>query len=208
MYMGKSFSNKRWLQRQQNDPYVKQAQRSHYRSRAVYKLVEIDQKDKLFFTGQTVIDLGAAPGSWSQYASEQAGAQGRVIAVDILAMDPIDKVLFIKGDFTEQATFDECLQSLDGCNADLVISDMAPNLSGIKATDQARAMLLAELVRDLACQVLKVGGDMLIKVFQGEGIDAFRHDLKQHFQKVVIRKPASSRDSSREFYVLARSFGL
>ena len=206
--MVKRPSSNRWLQRQQKDLYVRQAQQSHYRSRAVYKLIEIDQKDRLFRKGQSVIDLGAAPGSWSQYASEQVGDQGRVVAVDILAMGPIDNVLFIQGDFTEKAVYEQCQQVLHGRNTDLVISDLAPNLSGIRATDQARSMALADLVKALAYQVLRPGGDMLLKVFQGEGVTEFRQDLQEHFQKIVTRKPGASRDSSREFYILARSYGI
>ena len=200
--------SKRWLQQQSKDLYVKKAQQSHYRTRAVYKLIEIDQKDQLISQGQTVVDLGAAPGSWSQYVSEQVGAQGKVIAIDILPIKPIDNVLFLKGDFTEQIVYDQCLKLLQGRNVDLVISDMAPNLSGIKSRDQARSMMLAELTSEFACKVLKPGGSMLTKVFQGEGVDIFRKDLKEHFQKIVTRKPAASRGHSREFYVLARTFAL
>jgi len=201
-------SSKRWLQRQKDDPYVKKARRSHYRSRAAYKLAEIDKKDHLFRPGQTVIDLGAAPGSWSQYAAGRIGDRGRVIAIDILPLDPIDNVLFIQGDFTEQAVYEDCLARLDGRRCDLVISDLAPNLSGIRATDQAAGLYLAELARDLALEVLKPGGHLLVKVFQGEGIDVFRHSLREHFAKIVTRKPDASRDNSREFYVLARSYRL
>ncbi len=200
--------SKRWLQQQSKDLFVKKAQQSHYRTRAVYKLIEIDQKDQLISQGQTVIDLGAAPGSWSQYVSEQVGAQGKVIAIDILPIKPIDNVLFLKGDFTEQTIYDQCLKLLQGRNVDLVISDMAPNLSGIKSRDQARSMMLAELTSEFACKVLKPGGSMLTKVFQGEGVDIFRKDLKQHFQKIVTRKPAASRGHSREFYILALTFAL
>ncbi len=206
--MAKGSSNKHWLTRQQKDPYVRQAQQSHYRSRAVYKLIEIDEKDHLFKQGQTIIDLGAAPGSWSQYVSEKIGKKGRLIAIDILPMQPIDNTLFIKGDFTEQSVYEQCLQATESTRADLVISDMAPNLSGIRATDQARSLYLAELSFDLAKTVLKKGGDMLVKVFEGEGTDSYRHDLNEHFEEIVVRKPKASRDDSREFYVLARTFRL
>lgn len=206
--MVKSSSNKHWLQRQRKDQFVKQAQQSLYRSRAVYKLKEIDQKDRLFSKGQTVIDLGAAPGSWSQYAIEQLGQQGKVIAVDILPVEPIDNVLIIQGDFTEQAIYEECMQVVNGRSVDLVISDMAPNLSGIRATDQARGIYLAELSRDLAFQILKPDGSLLIKVFQGEGADEFKRSLAEHFQKIMTRKPEASRKNSREFYVVARGFTL
>ncbi len=206
--MAKASSKKHWLTRQQKDPYVRQAQQSHYRSRAVYKLIEIDEKDHLFKQGQTIVDLGAAPGSWSQYVSEKIGNKGRLIAIDILPIQPIDNTLFIKGDFTEQSVYEQCLQAIESTRADLVISDMAPNLSGIRAADQARSLYLAELSFDLAKTVLKKGGDMLVKVFEGEGTDTYRHDLKEHFAKIVVRKPKASRDDSREFYVLARTFRL
>ncbi len=206
--MAKGSSKKHWLIRQQKDPYVKQAQQSHYRSRAVYKLIEIDEKDHLFKQGQTIIDLGAAPGSWSQYVSKKIGKKGRLIAIDILPMDPIANTLFIKGDFTEQPVVEQCLHAMNHGKADLVISDMAPNLSGIGATDQARSLNLAELSFDLAKSVLKQGGHMLVKLFEGEGTGVYRHELKEHFGKVIVRKPKASRDDSREFYVLARTFRL
>ncbi len=206
--MAKGSSKNNWLARQQKDPYVKQAQKSHYRSRAVYKLIEIDERDHLFKQGQVVIDLGAAPGSWSQYVSEKIGHEGRLLAIDILPMEPIDNTLFIEGDFTEQSVYEECLQAMNNARADLVISDMAPNLSGIRVADQARALHLAELSFDLAKSVLKAGGDMLVKVFEGEGTDRYRHELKEHFGKIIVRKPKASRDDSREFYVLAKTFRL
>lgn len=206
--MAKSSGSKRWLQRQEKDPYVKKARQSHYRSRAAYKLAGIDKKDHLFRPGQTVIDLGAAPGSWSQYVAERVGEQGRIIAIDILPLEPIDNVLFIQGDFTEQAVYEECLARLDGRRCDLVISDLAPNISGIRATDQAASLYLAELARDLALEVLKPGGHLLVKLFQGKGSDAFRQSLGEHFAKIATRKPDASRDNSREFYVLARSYRL
>jgi 23S rRNA (uridine2552-2'-O)-methyltransferase len=198
-------SSSRWLQRQHKDLYVKQAHQSDYRSRAVYKLNEINEKDHLFHRGQIVIDLGAAPGSWSQYVAEKIEPGGRVIAVDMVPMQPVDNVFFIKGDFTEDAVLQECLAVLGADRADLVISDMAPNLGGIKASDQARSMALAEMAHDLAIQVLRTGGDFLVKVFQGEGTREFQVSLQDHFQKVVLRKPRASRDSSSEIYLLARS---
>lgn len=206
--MAKGSSKNNWLARQQKDPYVKQAQQSHYRSRAVYKLIEIDDRDHLFKQGQMVIDLGAAPGSWSQYVSEKIGSKGRLIAIDILPMEPVNNTLFIEGDFTEQSVYDKCLQAMNNAKADLVISDMAPNLSGIRTADQARSLYLAELSFDLAKSVLKAGGDMLVKIFEGEGTDKYRHELKEHFEKIVVRKPKASRDDSREFYVLAKTFRL
>jgi len=203
--MSKRPGSSRWLQRQHKDLYVKQAHRSDYRSRAVYKLIEINEKDHLFHKGQIVIDLGAAPGSWSQYVAEKTVPGGRVIAVDILPLQPVDNVFFIKGDFTEDAVLQECLGVLGADRADLVISDMAPNLSGIKVADQARSMVLAEMARNLALQVLRKGGDFLVKVFQGQGTREFQLGLQEYFQKVVLRKPRASRDSSSEIYLLARS---
>lgn len=201
-------SNKQWLHAQNKDQYVKQARDSHYRSRAIYKLQEIDQKDKLIKPNACVVDLGSAPGSWSQYASEQVKANGRVISVDILPMDPIERVLFILGDFTDGAVENECIGHIGKQGADLVISDMAPNLTGIRITDQARSLALAELVYDFCHQVLKPGGDLVIKLFEGAGTDEYRRLLKERFAKVMTRKPDASRDQSREFYVLARSYRL
>ena len=206
--MSKKKPSKEWVQIQNKDPYVKQARESHYRSRAVYKLQEIDQKDKLIKPGHCVVDLGSAPGSWSQYASERIGANGRVIAVDILPMEPIDGVLFTQGDFTDESVEKAVLQQIGEKGADLVISDMAPNLSGIRMSDQARSMALAELVYDFCHQALKPGGDLLIKLFEGAGTSEYRQLLKQHFDKVMTRKPGASRDKSREFYILARSYRL
>ncbi len=206
--MAKGSSKNNWLTRQQKDPYVKRAQESHYRSRAVYKLIEIDERDHLFKQGQVVIDLGAAPGSWSQYVSEKIGHEGRLLAVDILPMDPINNTLFIEGDFTEQSVYEECLQAMNNAKADLVISDMAPNLSGIRVADQVRSLHLAELSFDLAKRVLKKGGHMLVKVFEGEGTDVYLNELKEYFGKIIVRKPKASRDNSREFYVLAKTFRL
>jgi len=203
-----SKSSKRWLQEHQRDEFVRQVRQSQYRSRAVYKLMEIDKQDHLFRPGQTVIDLGAAPGSWSQYAAERVGNQGKVIAVDVLQMEPLEKVLFIQGDFTEQITVDNCLECLKGTRADLVISDMAPNISGIRTTDQARSMYLAELALDFAGTVLKQGGSMLVKLFQGQGTDQYRKQLVEVFQRVKYRKPKASKDSSREFYILAQGYDV
>ncbi len=204
--MSKRPSSSRWLQRQKKDPYVKQAQQSHYRSRAVYKLKEINEKDHLLKKGQTIIDLGSAPGSWSQYAAEQVGASGRVLAIDLLDMEPVTNVLFIKGDFTDSAVYEQCVNLLERSQADLVISDMAPNLSGIKSSDQAKSIALGELALELARQVLRPGGDLLVKVFEGAGSTEFRRVLKEHFRQVLTRKPQASRSDSREFYLLARGF--
>ncbi len=200
--------SKNWLHTQNKDQYVKQARESHYRSRAVYKLQEIDQKDKLIKPDYCVVDLGSAPGSWSQYASERIGANGRVIAVDILPMEPIGRVLFTLGDFTDEIVEKACLEEIGEKGADLVISDIAPNLTGIRVTDQARSMALAEIVYDFCHQALKPGGDLLIKLFEGAGTSEYRQLLKEHFNKVMTRKPGASRDKSREFYVLARSYRL
>ena len=155
-----------------------------------------------------MLDLGASPGGWSQYVSEKIGSKGIIVAVDILPMDEIENVKFIKGDFTENAIYQQCLEVLNNQRIDLVISDMAPNLSGIKVKDQAYSLYLAELARDIAFKVLKPGGNLLVKVFQGEGIDTFRNQLKERFGRVFIRKPGASRDSSREFYILAKQFKL
>ncbi|MFT5132795.1 MAG: 23S rRNA (uridine2552-2'-O)-methyltransferase [Gammaproteobacteria bacterium] len=199
-------SNKTWLQRQEKDIYVKQARGSHYRSRAAFKLSEIDKKDKLFHKGQTVVDIGASPGSWSQYVSEQLGSQGRIVAVDILPMKAVDNVNFIEGDFTDIEVVQTCIRALSGSKADLVISDIAPNLSGVRINDQARSINLAELVLAFADEVLVDGGDILVKLFHGEGTEQYKKELKERFQRVIVRKPQASRTSSREFYILARGF--
>lgn len=203
-----SKSSKRWVHEHERDVFVKQARQTQYRSRAVYKLMELDRQDHLFRPGQTVIDLGAAPGSWSQYAVQRVGVRGTVVAVDILPIEPLDDVMIIKGDFTEQKTVDDCLDLLGGNRADLVISDMAPNISGIRTTDQARSMYLAELALDFAGAVLKQGGDMLVKLFQGQGTEQYRRQLVDVFQRVKYRKPKASKDSSREFYILAQGYDV
>ena len=206
--MSKKKPSKEWVQKQNSDPYVKQARESHYRSRAVYKLQEIDKKDGLIKPSYCVVDLGSAPGSWSQYAAERIGANGRVVAVDILPMDPINGVLFTQGDFTEEEVEKAFLEQVGEQKVDLVISDMAPNLTGIRVTDQARSMAMAELVHDFCLKVLKPGGDLLIKLFEGAGTNEYRQLLQEHFTKVMTRKPGASRDKSREFYILARSYKL
>ena len=203
--MSKRPGSSRWLRRQSRDPYVKMAQKADFRSRAVFKIAEIDEKDHLFHKGQIVVDLGAAPGSWTQYVAGKTAPGGRVIAIDILPLQPVDNVCVIQGDLTEDAVMQECLAVLGTDRADLVISDMAPNLSGIKVTDQARSIELAEIARDIALQVLRKGGDFLVKVFQGQGTREFQLGLQEHFQKVVLRKPGASRNSSSEIYLLARS---
>ncbi len=201
----KSGSSRRWLKEHFSDPYVKQAQQAGYRSRAVFKLLELQERDKLFKPGMTVIDLGAAPGGWSQIVRQFIGSKGQIIALDILPMDPIEGVEFILGDFTEQAVLDELLAKMEDKKVDWVLSDMAPNLSGIDSVDQPRSMELAELALDLALRVLEKNGSFLVKLFQGAGFDEFLVEIRRHFKKVVIRKPKASRGRSREVYVLAKN---
>ena len=189
-----------------NDTYVKQAQIDGYRARAAYKLIELNDKDKLIRPGMLVVDLGSAPGSWSQIAGRLVGLKGRVIASDILPMDSLEQVDFIQGDFTEEAVFDQIMARLGGDGADLVISDMAPNISGVDAVDQASSMYLVELALDMARQVLKPKGNFVAKVFHGEGYDDYVKDVRTSFEKVVIRKPESSRARSREVYVVGKGF--
>ena len=202
--MGRSKSSQRWLQEHNSDHYVKRAQQDGYRSRASYKLLELHKKDRLFKPGMTVVDLGAAPGGWSQVAVTLVGDKGRVVASDILPMDSIAGVDFVEGDFTEESVLDEILELLEGQQADLVILDMAPNMSGMKAVDQPKAMYLIELALELACQILKPEGVFVAKVFHGEGFDDFLRDTKRRFQQVVTRKPDASRSRSREVYLVAR----
>lgn len=204
--MARSKSSNRWLEEHVNDPYVKQAQIDGYRARAAYKLLEINEKDKLIRPGMLVMDLGSAPGSWSQIAGRLVGVKGRVIASDILPMDSLEHVDFIQGDFTEEAVFDQILDLLAGRAADVVISDMAPNISGVDVVDQASSMYLVELALDMACKVLKPKGDFVAKVFHGEGYDDYVKQVRTHFDKVVIRKPDSSRARSREVYVVGKGF--
>jgi len=202
--MGRSKSSHRWLQEHNRDHYVKRSQQEGYRSRASYKLIELDQKDRLFRPGMTVVDLGSAPGGWSQVAAELVGDKGRVVASDILPMDSIADVEFICGDFTEEAVLKEILDTLDVDLADLVISDMAPNMSGMRAVDQPKAMYLVELALDLAQKILKPGGNFVAKVFHGEGFDEYMRLVKGSFERVVTRKPDASRPRSREVYIVAK----
>ena len=204
--MGKSKSSRRWLNEHFDDPYVRQAQREGFRGRAAYKLQELDDRHGLLRKGQRVVDLGAAPGGWSQIAKDLAGDEGMVFALDILPMDPIAGVHIIEGDFREQGPFDKLLAMLDGRSVDLVISDMAPNISGVAAVDQPRSMYLCELALEFARQTLRPGGDFLVKVFQGEGFDEFFRQMRESFGKVVTRKPQASRSKSREVYLLGRDF--
>jgi|TARA_B100001146_G_scaffold98781_1_gene87453 23S rRNA (uridine2552-2'-O)-methyltransferase len=206
--MSKNKSSKRWLQTQNKDLYVKKARKLDFRSRAIYKLQEIDEKDQLIKPNYCVVDLGSSPGSWSQYLSGIINSSGRIVAIDILPMNPIEQVLFISGDFTDEIIQKQCLKEVGEYGADLVISDMAPNLTGIRVTDQSRNMAIAELVYDFSTQILKPGGDLLVKLFEGDGTYEYRQLLKEKFAKVLVRKPKASRDQSREFYVLARSYVL
>jgi 23S rRNA (uridine2552-2'-O)-methyltransferase len=187
-----------------SDPYVKRANQEGYRSRAAYKLMEIDGRDHLLAPGMTVVDLGAAPGSWSQVAARKIGPSGRLIALDVLEMEPLPGVSFIRGDFREDATLAALTEALEGRQVDLVISDMAPNLSGIDVADQARSMHLAELALAFARERLKPGGNFLVKVFQGEGFESFLREMRACFEQVVTRKPKASRDRSNEIYLLGK----
>ncbi len=202
--VARSKSSSRWLKEHFDDPFVKMAQKDGYRSRASYKLLEVQEKDRILRPGMTVIDLGSAPGGWSQVTSRVIGDQGTLIASDILPMSAIADVTFIEGDFTEQRVFNEIMDAVGNRPVDLVISDMAPNMSGIRTADQAAAMYLCELALDLASKVLRPGGDFLIKIFHGDGFDEYLRDVRSRFEKVQMRKPTSSRDRSREQYLLAR----
>ena len=200
--MGRSKSSSRWLNEHFNDQWVAKAQAEGYRSRASFKLLEIHEKDKLFRPGLRVLDLGAAPGGWSQVAARLMGSNGQILASDILPMEAIADVTFIQGDFREESVFEQLLTALDGRQVDLVMSDMAPNMSGNRAVDQPRVMYLAELALDMANRVLAPDGRFLVKVFQGEGLEAYRRDLHASFDKLVTRKPAASRPRSPEVYLL------
>jgi 23S rRNA (uridine2552-2'-O)-methyltransferase len=201
--MARSKSSRRWLREHHADPYTRRARGEGYRGRAVYKLMELDRKDGLLRRGMRVVDLGAAPGSWSQYAVERVGDGGTVVASDRLRLDPIAGVDFVEGDFHEPEVLDAVLDALGDARADLVMSDMAPNLSGVDAVDQPAAMALTELAQDLAGRVLKPGGALVTKMFQGEGSDAFVGAARGEFATVRIRKPEASRVRSREVYVVA-----
>lgn len=204
--MPRTKSSRRWLDRQFQDPYVKQAQAQGYRSRAAFKLLEIQAKDHILRKGMRVVDLGAAPGGWSQIAADLVGPSGSVAALDLLAMDPIPGVALIQGDFREQPALDSLGWVLGGEPVDLVLCDMAPNTSGIAAVDQPRAMYLAELALDFARGQLKPGGVLVVKCFQGAGFDAFLRDMRESFERVASRKPGASRRESREIYLVAQGF--
>ena len=201
--MARSKTSLGWLKRHVNDPYVKQAQKDGYRSRASYKLLEVQEKYKLIRPGMSVVDLGAAPGGWSQVTSRLIGGQGRLIASDILEMDSIPDVTFIQGDFTEDEVLARILEAVGNSQVDLVISDMAPNMSGTPEVDMPKAMFLCELALDLAERILKPGGNFVIKIFQGEGFDVYLKDARKKFDKIQMIKPDSSRGTSREQYMLA-----
>ena len=204
--MSKSKSSGRWLREHFSDEYVIKSQKEGYRSRASYKLKEIDDRDKLIKPGNLVVDLGSAPGGWSQVAAERVGHKGRVVASDILLMDGLADVEFIQGDFTDEAVFNRILDAINSEPVDLVISDMAPNMSGMKAVDQPRAMYLAELAYDMALSVLRPGGSFITKIFMGEGFDQYMKDARIKFGKVLTRKPDSSRARSPEVYLVAKKF--
>ena len=202
----KSASSRRWLQRQLSDQYVRQAREQGYRSRAAYKLLEIQKKDKIFQKGHNVVDLGAAPGGWSQVARECIGQSGKVIALDVLPMESLNGVDIVQGDFQKEETLDNLVSLLNGEGINLVISDMAPNLSGITSVDQARSLNLAEMALAFSERVLTNNGILLVKLFQGLGFDAYFAQLKSKFNQVVVRKPKASRAESREVYLLAKGY--
>ena len=200
----KRSSSKAWLREHREDAFVQQAQKDGYRSRACYKLLELQDRDRLIKPGMTVVDLGSAPGGWSQVAAGLVGHRGRVIASDILPMDSIADVVFFEGDFTEIAVYERISREIGEDGADLVISDMAPNMSGMTAVDQPKAMYLVELALDMAIEVLKPGGAFVAKVFQGEGFDELIRATRREFAQVATRKPAASRARSREVYIVAK----
>jgi len=199
-------SSQQWLQRHVADEYVKRAQADGYRSRAAYKLLEINDRDHLLHSGQVVVDLGATPGGWCQVAVKKVGGKGQVFGLDILPMSSIAGVNFIQGDFREDEVMEELLSALENQPVDLVLSDMAPNITGLKAVDQSKSMYLTELALDFSRQTLKPGGDFLVKTFQGEGFDEYSREMKKCFTKVVVRKPKASRPQSREVYLLGRGY--
>lgn len=203
--MANKNSSRQWLKEHFSDPYVKQAQQNSYRSRAVYKLLEMQERYGLFKPGMTVIDLGAAPGGWSQLVAKLIKPKGRIIALDLLSIDPIEGVDFIQGDFSDATVLQALLERLSPAKTDWVISDMAPNMSGNESVDIPRSMYLAELALDFALHVLNQEGGFLIKLFQGEGFDALLAEIRRNFKTVAIRKPKASRSRSREVYILART---
>lgn len=203
--MGRSKSSRRWLEEHTTDHFVALAKKEGYRSRAVYKLAELDTKEQLFKPGDYVIELGASPGSWSQYISEKIGAHGQLLAIDILPMDTFANVHFIQGDFNDESTYQAIAGFSNERQADLVISDMAPNITGNSSLDAPRAIHLAELACELACETLNSPGTFLTKVFQGSGFNEYTKMLRGHFEKVKVHKPKASRQRSREVYIVARN---
>ena len=201
-------SSRSWRERQERDPYVLQARKDGWRSRAVYKLEQIDQKERLLKPDMVCVDLGSAPGSWSQYVTEKLKGRARIIAVDLLPMDSLPDVEFVQGDFQDDEIFEQLLQAVGEGGADLVMSDIAPNITGTKAVDQPRSMYLVELALDMARRVLKPRGNFVCKVFQGEGFDEFVRDARNSFERVRVIKPKASRAGSREVYLVARNFSL
>ncbi len=204
--MARTKSSTQWMQEHFDDPYVKMAQAQGYRSRAVFKLKEINDKDNLIKAGMNIVDLGAAPGGWSQFARQLLGKNGRLVALDILPMEPLDGVDMIIGDFREESVLNELYAVLNNAPIHLVLSDIAPNMSGNKSTDQARAIYLCELALDTAKTVLAKNGTFLVKIFQGEGFEAYFKEVQQAFNTVIIRKPKASRPRSNEVYILAKGF--
>jgi 23S rRNA (uridine2552-2'-O)-methyltransferase len=200
--------NQTWMQEHVSDHWVQEAKRLGYRSRAAFKLLELDAKDKLFDPGMTVVDLGAAPGSWSQVAAAKVGARGRVIALDLLEMVPLPGVRFIQGDFREDAALAALEAELGKSRADLVLSDLAPNISGIQSVDQARSVHLAELALDFCLRWLQPGGGFVVKVFQGEGFPEFQRAMRAAFERVAARKPKASRDRSSEVYLIGKGLAV
>ncbi len=201
-------TSRSWKVRQERDPYVQQARKEGWRSRAVYKLLQIDEKERLLKKGMVCVDLGAAPGGWSQYVTETLNGAVRVVAVDLLPMDALPSVEFIQGDFTSDEVLEELRSAVGESGADLVISDMAPNISGNRAVDQPRSMYLAELALDVCKDLLRPGGDFVCKLFQGEGIDPFIREARTAFERVRVMKPKASRPGSREVYLVARNYRL
>ena len=206
--MGRSKSSKRWLAEHFDDEFVQRAQREGWRGRAAFKLLEFQEKYQLIKPGMKVVDLGAAPGAWSQVALKAVGEKGQVLGLDILEIEPLHGLVFIQGDFTEDDALEALRETLDGAAVDLVISDMAPNMSGQRAVDQPRSMHLAELAFDFCKEFLGPRGDFVCKLFQGEGIDAFIADVRQAFERVKVMKPKASRAGSREVYLVARNYRL
>jgi len=200
----RSKSSREWLKRHVNDPYVQRSKKEGWRARSAFKLLEIDEKDRILAPGGVVVDLGSAPGGWTQVAVKKVGARGKVVAIDLLAMEPVPGSAFLQGDFTTRAGLAAVEAALGESQPDVVLSDMAPNLSGIAISDQARSMALAEVARDFALEHLKPGGAFLVKVFQGVGYDEFHRSLRAAFDKVAVRKPDASRGESAELYLLAR----